>query len=585
LSEPVSEPVASPAPEPGKAIVEEQDKGLERSLGFFSTLTIGMNSTAPAYSLAAVLAGIVVAVGLQAPASLIVSFVPMFLIAASFYYMNRADPDCGTTFAWVSRALGPWAGWIAGWAVCMTGVLVIGSLADVAALYTYGLFGLDGLADSVAAVTALAVLFIVLTTTMCVIGTDISANFQTVLSAFQIGGLFLLASVALFKAISGDVPTSPVEIGDAQILLTNPGIELNWFLPWDIPSTTALTAGLLIGVFIYWGWESSLSLNEENEDANSSGRAGITATVLLVLTYLFIATGLIAYAGTDVFASANAQGIESKVFDDLALPILGSPLDKLVLIAVLTSALASTQTTILPGARTSLSMAFHGAIPKAFGTVSPRFFTPVFSTIAIAVLAIAWYVPLNLFSQGSLYDSLQALSLLIAFYYAVNGLACFTFYRREILRPGLWIPLCLTLLAVAVLSFAVGGVTDYYDVADPLNNLIWAGVVATALLVVALFAGARAFKPALFIGFAPLAGALMLGFVLLRSILDLANPATSESGSTWLGVTPALVMGVGFMLLGVVLMVVLRFVYPRPFFARHLETVAPETAAKAPVTG
>jgi amino acid transporter len=120
-------------------VIQEESKGLKPELGFLSTLIIGMNSTAPAYSLAAVLAGIVVAVGLQAPASLIVSFLPMFFIAASFYYMNRADPDCGTTFTWVTRALGPWAGWITGWAVCMTGILVIGSLADVAALYTYSL--------------------------------------------------------------------------------------------------------------------------------------------------------------------------------------------------------------------------------------------------------------------------------------------------------------------------------------------------------------------------------------------------------------------------------------------------------------
>ena len=35
------------------------------------------------------------------------SFVPMFCIAAAFYYMNRADPDCGTTFSWVTRAMGP----------------------------------------------------------------------------------------------------------------------------------------------------------------------------------------------------------------------------------------------------------------------------------------------------------------------------------------------------------------------------------------------------------------------------------------------------------------------------------------------
>ena len=564
------------------AVITEEGKGLKKELGFFSTLIIGLNSTAPAYSLAAVLAGIVVAVGLTAPASLIVSFIPMFLIAASFYYMNRADPDCGTTFTWVTRALGPWAGWIAGWAVTMTGILVIGSLADVAALYTFSLFGLDGLYGSIIAVTALAVIFIIFTTTLCVIGTDISANFQTILSVFQIGGLLLLAGVALAKAIIGDVPADPVEIGSMQVALTNPSIELSWFLPWEISSTTALTAGLLIGVFIYWGWESSLSLNEENEDANASGRAGIMSTVLLVLTYVLVGTGLVAYAGLDAFAAADKQGIESGIFDDLATPILGSPLDKLVLIAVLTSALASTQTTILPGARTTLSMAFHKAFPDQFGQVSPRFFTPAFSTIVIAILAIAWYVPLNLFAQGSLFDSLQALSLLIAFYYAINGLACFTFYRREILRPGIWIPMAVGLIAAAALALTLGGIGDYYDLGSIFGVLWKVGAGLVVLLLVTILAGARELKPALFIGLAPLAGAFMLGFVLVRSVLDLANPGTSSSGEVWLGVTPALVMGVGFMLVGVIAMFIWRSLHSKPYFARKLETVTAEAASRAP---
>jgi amino acid transporter len=564
-------------------IVDEHDKGLKKDLGFFSTLIIGLNSTAPAYSLAAVLAGIVVAVGLEAPASLIVSFIPMFLIAASFYYMNRADPDCGTTFTWVTRALGPWAGWIAGWAVTMTGILVIGSLADVAALYTYSLFGLDGLYGSLIAVTTLAVLFIIFTSALCVIGTEISANFQTILSVLQIGGLLLLAGVGLAKAIAGDVPATPVEIGSVQVTLSNPTIELSWFLPWEITSTTALTAGLLIGVFIYWGWESALSLNEENEDSNASGRAGIASTVLLVLTYVLLGTALVAYAGLDAFTAADRQGIESEIFDDLATPILGSPLDKLVLIAVLTSALASTQTTILPGARTTLSMAFHKAFPPRFGEVSPRFFTPAFSTIVIAVLAIAWYVPLNLFAQGSLFDSLQALSLLIAFYYAINGLSCFAFYRREILRPGIWIPAAVALIASAGLLLVVGGIGDYYDLGGIFSLLVIIGAGLLALLLMTILVGARKLKSAIFIGLAPLTGAFMLGFVLVRSVLDLANPDTSSSGEVWLGVTPALVMGVGFMAVGVVAMFLWRAFGNRPFFARKLETVSEEALAKAPV--
>ena len=90
---------------------------------------IGIASTAPAYSLAAVLAIVVVGVGVQAPAVMLASFVPMFLIASAFYYMNRADPDCGTSFSWITRAMGPGLGWVGGWAVTTTGILVIGSLA------------------------------------------------------------------------------------------------------------------------------------------------------------------------------------------------------------------------------------------------------------------------------------------------------------------------------------------------------------------------------------------------------------------------------------------------------------------------
>lgn len=100
------------------------------AIGFVDGLIIGIASTAPAYSLAAVLAIVVVLVGVLAPAVLLASFVPMFLIASSFYYMNRADPDCGTTFSWITRAMGPGLGWVAGWAVCTTGIIVIGSLAS-----------------------------------------------------------------------------------------------------------------------------------------------------------------------------------------------------------------------------------------------------------------------------------------------------------------------------------------------------------------------------------------------------------------------------------------------------------------------
>ena len=100
------------------AVTETGDKGLKKNaIGFVDALVIGLASTAPAYSLAAVIGLVVVDAGVQAPAVLLASFVPMFFIAAAFYYLNRADQDCGTTFSWVTRAMGPYLGWMGGWAI------------------------------------------------------------------------------------------------------------------------------------------------------------------------------------------------------------------------------------------------------------------------------------------------------------------------------------------------------------------------------------------------------------------------------------------------------------------------------------
>src|ERR1044071_3483551 len=120
---------------PSRPASSVADKGLKKdALGFASSVVIGVASTAPGYSLAASL-GLVVAVtgvGLQAPAGMLVAFVPMLLIASSYYYMNRADPDCGTTFSWVTRAMGPSWGWMGGWAIVVADVIVMANLAQIA---------------------------------------------------------------------------------------------------------------------------------------------------------------------------------------------------------------------------------------------------------------------------------------------------------------------------------------------------------------------------------------------------------------------------------------------------------------------
>ena len=98
------------------------DKGLKPgALGLISSTVIGVASTAPAYSLAATLGFVVVLIGPQAPIITVLAFIPMLLISFAYKEMNSADPDCGTTFTWATRAFGPKTGWLGGWGIIEIG--------------------------------------------------------------------------------------------------------------------------------------------------------------------------------------------------------------------------------------------------------------------------------------------------------------------------------------------------------------------------------------------------------------------------------------------------------------------------------
>ena len=397
---------------------EVESKGLKAdALGFVSSVVIGVASTAPGYSLAAVLALVVVAVGVQAPAVLILAFLPMLFIAASYYYMNRADPDCGTTFSWVTRAMGPWAGWIGGWAIIVADVIVMANLAQIAGLYGFLLFDWQSAADSTFAVTFVGVIWIAVMTAICVIGIELSARTQVGLLGAEVITLALFAFIALYKVYSGDALDGSIKP------------ELSWFSPFAISSTDGLVAGLLVAVFIYWGWDSTVCVNEETTDSGTTpGKAAIASTVILVGIYVLVATAAVAFAGAEAIAgdeSGDTLGL-------LGAEVLGTPWDKIVVIAVLTSAAASTQTTILPTARTSLSMARAKAMPERLGEIHPRYLTPHVSTILMGVFSVLWYVGLTLISENILYDSIAALGLMIAFYYGLTGFACAFYYRHEL---------------------------------------------------------------------------------------------------------------------------------------------------------
>jgi amino acid transporter len=412
---------------------EASEKGLKGgALGLLSSVVVGMASTAPAYSLAASL-GFVVAsggallAGVKAPAIIILAFIPMYFIAVAYQELNNAEPDCGTTFTWASRTFGPIVGWLGGWGIIAADVIVMANLAQVAGAYSFTLFGFADLANNTLASTAAGLAWIAIMTWICYKGIEISARLQYALLAIEVVVMVLFASLALFR----------VYTGTAMPYSLTP--SLDWLWPGGLDLATVIAPALLTAFFIYWGWDTAVACNEESDDPGTTpGRAAVISTILLLVTYATVTIAAVAFAGvgTDGIGLGNANNA-SDVFNAIAPSLFGDSVFghigvALLAASILTSASASTQTTILPTARTALSMGVFKALPKSFAKVHPKNLTPTVATIAMGVVSAVFYLAFTFLGTEMLSALIGSIGLMIAFYYGLTGFACVWFYRKNL---------------------------------------------------------------------------------------------------------------------------------------------------------
>ncbi len=238
-------------------------------------------------------------------------------------------------------------------------------------------------------------------------------------------------------------------------------------------------------VFIYWGWDTAVAVNEETKDkTRTPGRAAIFSTIILLFTYALVIFSMQSFAGIGDHGQrpgqprqrgrravgAGQRGLRHRRRRHVFYHLL--------LLMVLSSAAASTQTTILPTARTTLSMAAYKALPKSFAKIHPRFLTPTVSTIVMGVVSIVFYVAVNYASNGIgvIGDAVIAIGLYIAFYYGLTGFACAWYYRRNLTSSmrNLWMQGILPVAGALMLWF-LGGWSVWldYDVATENDYTMW----------------------------------------------------------------------------------------------------------------
>lgn len=489
-------------------------KGLaEGKVGTLSGAMLGISCVAPGYTLTASIGVIVAAVGLKMPAIFIAGFIPMFLTAYAYRELNSRTPDCGASFTWSTKAFGPYVGWMCGWGMVVASIIVLSNLAAIAVEFFYLLIarvfnqpGIADLAGNVAVNIITTLVFIALATLIASRGITTSERVQFVLVGFQLVVLVAFAVTAFVHVSRGDAPAGL-------------SFDLDWFNPFTGLTLAVFAVGLTGSIFAFWGWDTCLTLGEESKDPTKvPGRAGLLCVTSILITYLLIAVAVMMYAGVgeEGLGLGNPENSEN-VFGALADPVLGPWFGPLLYLAVFASSVASLQTTFLPAARAMLAMGAYKAFPARFAEVSPRFLTPVYSTVVAGVVTAGFYTVVKLLSDNALWDTIAALGIMICWYYGITAFACVWFFRRELF--------------------------------DNAHNIIFKFLF-------------------------PLLGGLMLAVVFVIAIGESMNPENG-SGAEIGGIGLVFFIGFGILALGAVLMLVMRARRPEFFLGQTLRRDTP----------
>jgi amino acid transporter len=392
------------------------------TLNLFDSTAVAVSSVAPAYSLAATISLLFAAVGVAyaGPAVIIVSFIPVLFIAIAYFYLNRKDPTCGASYSWLSKLVHPTVGWFNGWVQIAAGILfcvsapVLAGTNTLAFMHSVGWISVST-AGSAGLTAIIGGAWLALITFICVYGIRWTTNFQWVMVIIEYVAVIGISIAGIIKVLVKHPAGST-------------GFHAGWLNPFNIHGYEGIAAGVVLGVFFFWGWDTAANLNEESKNASKTpGQAGIISMFLLLAVFL-----LNIIAAQMLLPAKELSGQGSNILFYFAQQVGGKWIGYIMIIAVLSSTVGTTQTTLLPSARISLSMARDRVFPKVFASIQGKFRTPALGTVILAFISLFGILLTTESSSvatvfGNLIDNI---GVLIAFYYGVTGLACAWSFRK-----------------------------------------------------------------------------------------------------------------------------------------------------------
>ncbi len=426
---------------------------------------IGMADTAPTVSVSFTLVALIGAAAYGGPLILLITAIPMLIIANAYRRLNLWNANCGASFEWVGRAISPYLGYITGW-LMLAGTL-FGTLTPVTAVGPSVLAVFNKNANSMWGNILIATVLVVVMMIISIVGIRMTARTQVVIGLLEYALLLVFAIWGLIWVFGHHVGTV--------------GITAGWFSLHGIGGKGQLVDAFLITVFMFTGWDGTLYVNEEVKHRRENpGKAAMLAVTAAAILFIIAQTGL-----QGVASASKMNNNSDSILVYVGHLVSGSGIGgQAFALALALGVIAATGVGIVLSARIAYGIASYRALPSSLANVSARFKTPVVATVVASfiLLAMGWAYLLSTSVQNTFSYVLNNTGILYATFYCITALSAMVYYRRRVVSSAVDF-LTLGLLPLAAIAFLAWVAIKSIQGADAAQNLTLLGFLVVGIIL------------------------------------------------------------------------------------------------------
>ena len=430
------------------------------SLSFFESIIMGVAGSAPGFSIAVAIAGLLATAGSVSPNAILIFAVPMLGIAVAYKGLSHRMPHAGAAYEWTKSVFGGFFGYFSGWALLIAALvfMVTGSVPlGTAVLQLFD----PSLATNVWLTTSIGALWFVAIGLVLIAGIELTSKIQVVMSSIELGILFIISIAAFVHSGTHGAVSA---------------FSWSWF-GFHYPAGSFAPSALSV-VFLYWGWDVTSNLAEETkgQEQNLAGRGGFFSIFATIASFVAFTV-----AALMMFSLKDASGFSDNLIYHVAIAAgLGKIGGYAAALALILSSVATLETTMLQFSRTLFAMGRDHALPGYFGQVHEKTITPVRTMYLLLILGLALIVISSFLPSiaAILNDSVAAIAIQVCYYYGLAGLVCAWVYRKSTGFTFVEYVIFPTLSAIALIGLGIYAITTY----NMIVNVVGIGGLAIGIV-------------------------------------------------------------------------------------------------------